>query len=634
MKYNFAKTKNMNAWLRHPVLGDPSFDTFERLGESVHISAPPYEWAVNGSLFRDFDGAWYYYAGLYAKGYASDVAAHFRIYRSRDKGMTWEDLGWGFEEGFCFEGFDIPFDVYPDAFVTYDKKLGKYLLTYDTASNNCTWETAYSPEYNVDSGVGVAISDSPAGPFVRLPKLTVSNRAVHGTFGIYTRIYASCVVPRKNDYIAFCLADSERHFSWALTVLTSPTLEGPWSLPTVVLGCDRKEYYPCPIEFFPVEIHGDKVIARGTSVAMNRNYQVTFVADLEKAHDPSAWTMTDDGNVWHAHDHPDEHFGIWGQTIHGFIEDNQYVVMHASRNAEDLGTLGVAIRDAGTPHSDGFTMTSHVSPSVSPLKASYGEFTLKAELTFKGTADICFDYLGTLGPNQSTADASVSKASLCNYHAIRLCGDSCSLVTVCSDKSVITHASTDISGSKISLELSRDKSGRVSARINGQQLCDCLQLANDASPIAVALDSFSRIECSSFEIEGDALPYTWKWNAEDALLGAGQYFPEPTVYSPDADIAPNIWHRTDNGYVGEGNIRAKWNLHGNSFEVNLYKHQGFGTANIFIDGVLHGSIDLCGAGTAKYMISGLYQGAHSVTVEPEHGRIGILGIRAFGELPK
>lgn len=52
---DYAKTEHMEKWLRHPVLGDPSFDTFERIG-IVHRSEPPYEWAVNGSIFRDFDG--------------------------------------------------------------------------------------------------------------------------------------------------------------------------------------------------------------------------------------------------------------------------------------------------------------------------------------------------------------------------------------------------------------------------------------------------------------------------------------------------------------------------------------------------------------------------------------------------
>ena len=68
---DFARMEHRDAWLRHPVLGDASFDTFEKLGETVHRSAPPFAWAVNGSIYRDFDGVWYCYAGLYAFGYAA-----------------------------------------------------------------------------------------------------------------------------------------------------------------------------------------------------------------------------------------------------------------------------------------------------------------------------------------------------------------------------------------------------------------------------------------------------------------------------------------------------------------------------------------------------------------------------------
>ncbi|GEM_PF-3031227 len=51
MTKDYAKTENRNCWLRHPTLGDPSFDTFERISV-IHTSSPPYEWGVNGSIFR------------------------------------------------------------------------------------------------------------------------------------------------------------------------------------------------------------------------------------------------------------------------------------------------------------------------------------------------------------------------------------------------------------------------------------------------------------------------------------------------------------------------------------------------------------------------------------------------------
>lgn len=631
---DYAKTENMNAWLRHPVLGDPSFDTFERLGQTVHRSAPPYEWAVNGSIFCDFDGTWYYYAGLYPRGYACIAAPRFRIYCSKDKGSSWEDLGWGFEEGFSFDGYDIAFDGCPDAFLTYDKKLKKYILTYDTASNDYTWETAYDPKYNVESGVGVAIADSPAGPFERLTSLVVSNRKVHGRFGRYTRIYASCVVPRENDYIAFCLADSERHFAWALTVLTAPTLEGPWSDPHVVLDCERPGYYPCPLEFFPVEIHGDHVVAHATSVAMNRNYQASFTAPLEQAHIPSAWTMTDDGNVWHAHDHPDEHFGIWGQTIHGFNENGKYIVMHASRSSEDLGTLGLAVRDIDTPYSDGFTMTAHNGPSISPIKASYGELAIDAEFKYKGRVDISFAYQGTLGPAENVSDAVPSTAAMSDYCAVRFNDNTCSLITVSCDGSVTTHTSAPISDSMISLGLTRNKDGEISVSVNGQTLCKDITLTDKVAPLAIVLGEHSRIDCQKFAVDGEEHPYVWRWNAEDALLGAGQYYPDQTVVTPDQALIPDRWHRLPDGYVGEGQVSAKWNLHGSSFAIELKRDPCFGVAGIWVDGYFYGSVNLCGQGNTEYSVEDIENGAHALYVSPLRGRIAISGCRASGRLPK
>lgn len=100
MEHDYAKALRRQAWLRHPSLGDPSFDAFEKIGDTVHRSRPPYEWAVNGSLFRDPPtGDWYLYAGLYPYGYSHPQhPGHFVIYRSRSQGDSWECLGRGFED--------------------------------------------------------------------------------------------------------------------------------------------------------------------------------------------------------------------------------------------------------------------------------------------------------------------------------------------------------------------------------------------------------------------------------------------------------------------------------------------------------------------------------------------------------
>ena len=41
---DFARATYRDAWMRHPVYGDPSFDPFERLpGNPILRGAPPFE---------------------------------------------------------------------------------------------------------------------------------------------------------------------------------------------------------------------------------------------------------------------------------------------------------------------------------------------------------------------------------------------------------------------------------------------------------------------------------------------------------------------------------------------------------------------------------------------------------------
>lgn len=360
---DYAKKENWKGLMRHPVLGDPSFDTFEKLGDTVHRSQPPMSWAVNGSLFCDFDGSWYYYAGLYNYGYTcgeGEPYSHFIIYRSRDKGQSWECLGDPFETGFVFEGHKVPSDSHPDAVLSYDPKTQRYLLTYDYGDNNDNWEFAYKQGKDLPhSGAALAWAESPAGPFHRLPNHLFSNRELEGLLGRYCRMYATTVLPRENDYLALVLCDSHEYYAWALAAMTAPSIEGPWSQPRLVLSPDLPGYYPAPMEFFPAHVIGNRVFAPATSVAKNRNYQCLYSAPLEQAHLAEAWSLEQDGSLWHSRRDPDEHYGIWGQTFHGFVEDGRMVVMYPSKNAEDRGTLSVASRPADQPLSDGFVFSGH-----------------------------------------------------------------------------------------------------------------------------------------------------------------------------------------------------------------------------------------------------------------------------------
>ncbi|MCD6302752.1 MAG: hypothetical protein J7M15_04415 [Anaerolineae bacterium] len=88
---DYAESRFVGEWLRHPVLGDPSFDSFQRMpGNPVHRGAPPLEWPVNGFLFHDpVSGNWYIYVGAYPEGYY-DIDNHSVciLYRSTDGMQT------------------------------------------------------------------------------------------------------------------------------------------------------------------------------------------------------------------------------------------------------------------------------------------------------------------------------------------------------------------------------------------------------------------------------------------------------------------------------------------------------------------------------------------------------------------
>lgn len=637
---DYAKIRFMDGWLRHPVMGDPSFDTFERLGETVHRSEPPYEWAVNGSIFRDSDDTWYYYAGLYHYGYQPGTDgddSHFEIYRSSDRGKTWEHLGRGLTPGYRFAADKEPSDTCPDAVLCYDKKRGKYLLTYDCATRDFTWATAHDPDAKADSGAALAWADSPAGPFERLPDRFISCRKVFGSCGRFDRMYASVVFPRENDYLALALCDSGNHFAWGLAAMTAPAPEGPWSEPHIVLSCDRPEYYPCPVEFFPAMAIGNTVYASATSVARNRNYQALFTAPLEEAHDPGAWKLENDGNLWHAHEHPDEHYGIWGQTYHGFVEPdtNRYVVMFPSKDRRNYGTLSTAARPWDEPFSDGFTMTAHEGASVSPLLAAYQDFSLDMKLTVKGTADIAFDYHGILGPDDSTADSVCAASALCAYTALRIHEDHAASVVIIdehAEETVLGEFSLPKDAPEQSLTLQRTGQ-KLLVSSDGTVLWEKeggLPETSVPRPLALILKPWSRIKCEQFALEGEESHYTLTYRAADALLGAGQLRPDKKTVAPGDDIKPDVWARTADGYIGEGRVAAKWNVIGDTFEIPFTKAPGFGTAGIWIDGNFHGSVELSGEGTAVWKAEKLSMGRHAVRVEPLKGRIPLHCLNVSG----
>lgn len=624
---DYAKLENRNYWLRHPTLGDPSFDTFEKLGNTVHRSEPPWEWGVNGSLFCDpKTGNWYYYAGIYPYGYAiaPDLPPSiFIIYRSCDKGKSWICLGPGFKEDFSLtvDGQQVSIKYYPDVVLQYDEETDLYWLTYDWGGNGNNWENAHNiNSADSDSGAALAWAKSPEGPFHPLEIPFFSNKQQYGKLGLFSRGYASTVLKRKNDWIAFILCDSNQHFSWGLACMTAPTPEGPWSSPHILLSTEREEYYPAPVEFHPCFTYDGVVYAPATSVSKNRNYQAVFSAELEHAHRPEAWSLTWDGNFWHGRALEDEKYGIWGQTINGFVEDGQFYVMYPSKDSRDFGMLSVASRPWDQPFSDGFTLSGHSGKSIVPLLTAYQDFTLDMVCSFTGTIEIAFDYDGILGPQIHSSDATPHTSCYKNCYALQLEENGCIRYVRYYDQKIETlyegkyHQETS---NNIHLLL-ENRSGVLTIQLNDQVLWNGNINITTPRPLALIAHEFSILHCDKFQIVGNCFPYELHLNAFDALLGAGQLM-------NDWKKDPSLVYSGTDGFVGEDNVKGKWNFIGDGIVVFSPKSPDLGEMDIWIDGYFYHTVSLKSASNSPSApvceISGLAQGRHCLVVKPRSGKI-------------
>lgn len=596
-KIDYSKMCHKEAWLRHPVLGDPSFDNFTKLGQTVHRSEPPFEWAVNGSIFSDpKTGYWYYYVACYPRDYYTPDGSicHFIIYRSKDKGQTWENLGRGFPDLDCpFRGLENSAMGAPDAVVIYDEAEDKYWLTYDWAAGKLIEREGQEPGIEIwpDAGVALAWAESPEGPFHKLDTWVHNNRFPSSRIGRFNRGYSSSTFKRKNDWICFIMQDSGPYYGWGLTCRTAKTPDGEWSKPRLLLSPDRPEYYPEIIEFcFCVERDG-KIYAPATSVAGNRNYQVVFAADLEEAEYPSAWKMIREGSLWHARPLADERYGIWGQTLQGFIEDGKYYTMYVGMDDRKCGTLSIASCPVDQPFKDGFTISGHVGKSLSPILAAYRDYSLKMQVDFTGTIEVFLKYHGIMGPDRCTSNCVTSEESFVSSLSVELNDRQQFRVLlrdrkgalqvlgsgVCEEK--IRHIGAVWQQNKLSLSINRKLSweGELSAVLEAYQL-------DAQAPLAICAHEVSVLDCACFAVEGEPLPYQLRYSAREGVLTA--------MHTLQWQSTVSSRFITEKGYVGDKEKWVKWNFHGNGFRLYAPKDPDLGKAEVWVDGYLFGTIDL------------------------------------------
>ena len=235
--------------------------------------------------------------------------------RSKDNGNTWENLGMVLKGSpDTFDGNGKEPGGTPEGGIVYDK--GIYHFIYDWCMN----VGGLTP-----GGIAYAKSKSPEGPFERDSNPIHLNLNQKEIIGVHKRTYACTLIKCKSDWLILVSMDhcTNEGSSWALAYMESKTPNGPYSEPKLLLYPQSKYFLPVHMEFYPVFTYQEYVYAAMTSVALNRNYQVIYRAKIEKAHIAESWQIYQEGSIWHSKSVENETYGLWGQTIAGYVDNKK-----------------------------------------------------------------------------------------------------------------------------------------------------------------------------------------------------------------------------------------------------------------------------------------------------------------------
>lgn len=574
---DYAESRHADAWLRHPVYGDPSFDSFERLpGNPIHRGTPPFEWPVNGFFFDDpISRNWLVYVGEYSKGYLKPPSRCV-LYRSTNRGASWTNLG------VVLQGDPAMFDRgghTPDVSVVYAD--GRYHMVYDWGE----------PDFTVEGGLAYAWAERPEGPWHRAPEPTTRNTRLPKLLGRYQRTYAATLLRRKRDWLILAMMDCAPR-GWALFAITAPRPEGPWSERRLVRHVEADYFHPPLMEFFPAFAHRGFVYAPATSVALNRNFNAIFRADLERAEDPAAWSLFQHGSAWHAEAVEHECHGIWGQTFAGSVDRKGMLrVMFPSRDLQGRGTINLAERPWNTPlRKNGFVLTGHQGPSLTLLRRAYDDFQLDAELELRGQAEILLDYAAPLDPSAPSSDATLHPQMRTRHPAVELAGDLWRLVRrdAAGNSAVVTSGKLP-AARHLAVQFAR-RAGELSLSVNQQTLWLGRLPGETASPgsgvLGLRVGTNTYVRVGRFVVRGRPGPARISFGANEALLGAAEA-------PADWEARSGAEFRFGRGVVSrQTGARAKWNVIGS--ELRLWSPRGpeFGEVEVRLDGRMAAVLNL------------------------------------------
>lgn len=635
---DYAELRYRDAWTRHSICGEASFDAFVRSEiNPVHRGSPPYEWPVNGFLFADpVGGDWYLYVGHYLRGYRVDPALRSRctVFRSADAGRSWEHLGPVFDDTpHLFEGETSPMASAPDVSVVY--RDGRYHMCFDWGTANFKWEHAADPPPDANSGVGYAWAERPEGPFRIGAKPIATTREQEPLEGKYRRLYASTIVPRARDWLVLTLTDSGPNFGWALLGMTAEHPEGPYSPPVLLLHPESDRFLPPLLEYFPAFTHEGHVYAPATSVAANRNFQALFRAPLERAADPGAWELAQLGSFWHAEPVEHEAHGIWGQTVSGFVNDEGiFSVMFPSRDTQGLGTINLASRRWDTPfRARGFVVSGHEGPSVVYLRRG-GARRIEADLEIRGTIAVLWDTPGLLGPNRPTADSVPHPRTLSRCSGLELTPGEWAVFTTDARADRRDHARGPLEERlRRHVVVEREDTGAGVVRVDGAEVWRGeIPAATGVPGLYAGPRSHAFVERFVVESASEAGLVTHLHT--DALVGAAQNM---ATWEERGDEH----FRLGMGAVSAGpEGRGKWNIEGGAFALWAPRSPDFGSADLLVDGVHVATLDFHAPAAEPsrplYESGPLAPGPRAVILRGRSGRFPLdtLDVRAENPAPE
>jgi hypothetical protein len=629
---DYADSRHAGLWLQHPVYGGPSFDAFVHAPQNpVHRGAAPYEWPVNSFFFADpASGNWYVYVGDYPAGYAGRPCRCVLL-RSTDRGQSWANLG------VVLEGNKELFDhggSTPDVSIVYAD--GRYHMVYD-------W---VEPDWSLLGGLGYAWAEKPEGPFHRAPQPITLNRELPLLLGRYSRTYAATLVRRKHDWMIVAMMDHAPS-SWALFGMTAAKPEGPYGERILLRNVEGDGFHPPLLEYYPAFVHRGFVYAPATSVALNRDYNALFRAPLERAAEPGAWELFQNGSLWHSEDVENEFYGLWGQTFSGWVDGKGMLrVSFHSRDPKGMGTVNVAARRWNQPkRKSGFVMSGHQGPSLTLLQRAFAGFRLEARLHLRGTARLLLDYDGVLGPNLPQSDATLHPLVLSRCDALELSeghwkvmrygeevGQASRLsegrlaldpsyanhapamagetpaqlpdtVTVVVDRKADGATSLSLDGRVVwAGELPRQRAGGVrpssgaakSASTDAAEVSKALDRSGAAAPgdgrtpsvLGIAVEPHSHLEVERFAVQGKPQPAVINFLFSEAILGAGGNRDDWQ------ELRGSEFRYGLAALAKTPGARVKWNVEGRHFTLWSPRGPQFGKAQVKVDGRVLTNLDL------------------------------------------